>query len=1043
MNANSIHGANGAEKLAVTCLRRWRWAALLILIAGLNVPVIAQPLQLVSALDPLQAPPAGGGGDSWSPIFSPDARFVLFASTANNLVLTSNANPIPASFPPIFNVFLRDRTNATTTLVSVNLSGTAGGNGDSTPSGLSANGRYVLFESSASDLFAHDTNGATDVFVRDMVNGTNMLASVSTNRGVGNRASRSAVMTPDGRYVAFVSEANNLVPNDTNGIPDVFVRDLQAGSTTLVSVGATSINASAGTVAYLANAGSSEAPDITPDGRYVAFSSGVTNLVPGVTTTGDIYVRDLVNGTTTWASGDARAALNSGATNVVCYNQALSADGQYVAYQASTAPGWPVVLLGTVLRYSLQTGLTDVVNTNASARPGTPEDLRSLEMTPDGRFIAFIANSNDASRITTCVELWDAQTAATTLVSGDLSNNISTGFTCAAPAIDPTGRFVVFRSSAPNLVTNPLTGQYHVYVRDTQAGTTTLVNADPNGVGSAVSPIAVPQMNADGRYVVFEAPDGSLVPNDRNRADDVFLRDMVSGTNELISARDPALPTLAPNGASWLSTASLSANGQFVAFASNADNLVPGDTNGYRDIFVHDLVAGTNALVSVAPNGVGANGISTDSAISGDGRYVAFASSAANLVPGDANGYGYHFQQVFVRDLQSGTTALVSRSCDGTGSADGASYSPSLSSDGRFVLFRSLAWNLVSGWNDLPRYENLFLRDLLLSTNYALTHLTGSSISASSMARDGRFVAFSGIAAPLSSTCLCVWDSQLARLVCTNALITGISNVAVSADGNRIAYATGSALCVLDRAASITRTIATKAFSARTWMRFSGDGRFLAYVAPLTGTNQVYLYDFQTTTTLLVSTNYTSGRAAYGASDSPDISADGRFVAYRSAAGNLVPFDTNGVPDVFLYDRLNGTTTLLSASRLGTGATETRSLTPVFSADGQTLMFESWGADMVAQDFNQVSDVFAYSLYSSGQIPLFSAKVLCGSGPGSAPWITWPVVPGKTYHVQFKSTVQDVQWQDLNGAITIVGNQGCLNDLSAGNGPRFYRVVAY
>jgi hypothetical protein len=310
------------------------------------------------------------------------------------------------------------------------------------------------------------------------------------------------------------------------------------------------------------------------------------------------------------------------------------------------------------------------------------------------------------------------------------------------------------------------------------------------------------------------------------------------------------------------------------------------------------------------------------------------------------------------------------------------------------------------------------------------------------MTPDGRFVAFSGIAVPLPSTCLCVWDSQLARLVYTNALITGISNVALSPDGNRIAYATGAALCVVDRAASTTRTIATNAFSARTRMRFSGDGRFLAYVAPLTGTNQVYLYDFQTATTLLVSTNYTSGRAAYGASDSPDISADGRFVAYRSAAGNLVPFDTNGVPDVFLYDRVNGTTTLLSASRLGTGATETRSLTPVFSADGQTLMFESWGSDMVVQDFNQVSDLFAYSLYASGQIPLFSAKVLCGSGAGARPWITWPVVPGKTYRVQFKGNLQ-AQWQDLNGAITIVGNQGYLNDLSAGNGPRFYRVVAY
>jgi Tol biopolymer transport system component len=176
-------------------------------------------------------------------------------------------------------------------------------------------------------------------------------------------------------------------------------------------------------------------------------------------------------------------------------------------------------------------------------------------MTPDGRFIAFVATNNTtASSITTSVYLWDAQTATTTLVNGDLNNNVATNSICASPTIDPTGRFVVFLSSATNLVTNALTGEYNVYLRDTQAGTTTLVNADSNGVGSAVSSITAPHMSADGRYVVFECPDGSLVPDDRNREDDVFLRDVASGTTELISVRDPTLPTLTPNGPSLLST---------------------------------------------------------------------------------------------------------------------------------------------------------------------------------------------------------------------------------------------------------------------------------------------------------------------------------------------------------------------------------------------------------------------------------------------------------------------------------------------------------
>jgi len=187
---------------------------------------------------------------------------VLFASTANIFVMFTNDIPMPARFPASFNVFLRDRTNGTTTLVSVNLSGIAGGNGDSLPLGLSTNGQYAVFESGASDLVARDTNNATDVFVRDLVSGTTLLVSVSTNGLVGNGASRSPAMTPDGRYVAFVSAANNLVAGDTNRIPDVFVRDLQANVTTLVSVGARTTNAM-----YLS--GGSDAPDISVDGRYV------------------------------------------------------------------------------------------------------------------------------------------------------------------------------------------------------------------------------------------------------------------------------------------------------------------------------------------------------------------------------------------------------------------------------------------------------------------------------------------------------------------------------------------------------------------------------------------------------------------------------------------------------------------------------------------------------------------------------------------------------------------------------------------------------
>src|ERR1051326_9023910 len=255
----------------------------------LSVSALAQSLQLVSVADSSQTAPAGGGGDSWGPTLSRDGRYVLFSSTANNQVLSTNNNPIPLNLPAVLNVFLRDRTNSTTTLVSADLSGVAGGNDDSIGMDVSTNGRYALFDSAASNLIQGDTNVATDVFVRDVVSGSTVLVSVNTNGVAGNGPSAGSAMTPDGRFVAFVSSASDLVPGDTNGIPDVFVRDLQTGKTVLASVGA-------GSASTNFPIGSSEAPVITPDGRYVAFYSTATSLVAGAPASGDIYVRDLLAG---------------------------------------------------------------------------------------------------------------------------------------------------------------------------------------------------------------------------------------------------------------------------------------------------------------------------------------------------------------------------------------------------------------------------------------------------------------------------------------------------------------------------------------------------------------------------------------------------------------------------------------------------------------------------------------------------------------------------------------------------------------------------
>ena len=310
----------------------------------------AAPVKLLSARNPAVPLPAGGDGNSAAPVLSPDGRFVVFTSMANDLVPGGN------SFYSL-NVFLRDRTLDTTTLISGNTSGSGGGNGNSMAGQVSTNGQFVVFQSDASNLVPNDANGATDIFIRDRVAGTTALVSVSTNGGPANGASTDPVMTPDGRFVAFISSASNLVPNDTNGIPDVFVRDLVAGTNYLVSAGALPPAVSANPIMAT--------PVITPDGRYVAFFSSATNLVSAVPSTspGEVYVCDRVAGTMTWASTNAAAIVSStlGLSGVPAYHPRLSDDGRYIAFKVgATVPNGATV----ILQYDTVAGTTTVANTN-------------------------------------------------------------------------------------------------------------------------------------------------------------------------------------------------------------------------------------------------------------------------------------------------------------------------------------------------------------------------------------------------------------------------------------------------------------------------------------------------------------------------------------------------------------------------------------------------------------------------------------------------------------------------------------------------------
>jgi Tol biopolymer transport system component len=438
---------------------------------------------------------------------------------------------------------------------------------------------------------------------------------------------------------------------------------------------------------------------------------------------------------------------------------------------------------------------------------------------------------------------------------------------------------------------------------------------------------------------------------------------------------------------------------------------------------------------------------------------VAFSSTAGNLSSLDNN----NFEDVFVRDLQTGATTLISVNTNGTGSGDYDSFSPTISSDGRFVLFHSKADNVAAG-SFGSKIENLFLCDLQTGTNYALT--TGSlkfGIASASMTPDGRFVVFVGTPSGMGFG-VYVWSSLAAAFVYSTNDSTA-SAVSISPDGQRIAYLTllpgfTPNLAVADLTAGTNGIISAGAFASQAGMRFSADGQFLVYSTAAAnaandtnGKRDVYLYDFVNGTNLLVSRSFNSSSTPNSASDWPNISPDGHFVAYRSYSSNTVPNDFNVMPDLFLFDRVSGATAVLTLNAAGNGTPNQGSVQPLFSADGQSLVFQSWSSDLVGGDFNVAGDIFSLNLStwpvitgsespgSTNSGSIFYAQLIPPGVQSANPAVTWPLASGKTYRVQFKDNLSDPDWQDVNGDVTFVNGIGFITDLAPSPVQRFYRVL--
>jgi Tol biopolymer transport system component len=401
---------------------------------------------------------------------------------------------------------------------------------------MSPNGRYVVIASSATNLVRGDNNGNLEFYVKDTESNGIRKVSVADDGGELNDIVNFADVSANGRYVAFQTSASNVVPGDTNGRPDIFVRDLWAGVNERVSVGRNG-----------AGSGDGIKPSISDDGRRGAFASESPDLVPNDTNkTQDIFVRNLRRGTTTRVSVGPNGLQSELATRTPqqffddgreSFDPQISGDGKSVAFASYSRNLVPddTNNSGDVFLHTLRTGTTERIS------------------------------------------LADGGVQAT----GHLKGSGSWG-----PSISADGTVVAFSSNAGNLVPRDPGApsrihQLDSYVYNRKTKVTQLVEVNLNG-GRSESGAREASISPDGRFVSFSSSDDNIIAGDTPRTTDVFVRNLRTGNYRFASVNSRGRQA---NGSS--NGSEISWGGRRVAFTSDATNLVRRDTNGVADVFVH------------------------------------------------------------------------------------------------------------------------------------------------------------------------------------------------------------------------------------------------------------------------------------------------------------------------------------------------------------------------------------------------------------------------------------------------------------------------
>jgi Tol biopolymer transport system component len=924
--------------------------------------------------------------------------------------------------------------------------------GVSDSASVSADGRYVAFESKAPNLVAGQTGpqGAENVYLLDR--NTNLATLVSHAPGSSTATPASGmpsfnpVVSNDGRFVLYQTEAAEFAPglmtDPLTGTPPVVVLyDRQTGINTLVSHSSTSLTAPA--VSDFGGSARSDPVAITADGRYVLFASDGINLVPGqVAGSGTaLFLYDRTTGATQLVS---HLSGQDNAPQPFSGQASIADDGTVAWVSSSQGPTGQA----DAYLYSPTTHANQLVSAVAGSPAAGAGGVLGAVISADASTVAFVTSAGNlvagqSSTTADNVYRYVRSSGTTTLVSG-AGGSATTGGNADSGGIHPNvtsggaagvslvasrdGRFLAFTSDATNLVPGQTGPASNAFLFDAQSPGLTLLSAvtgsttaaaggvpdllagfgfpgdDPiTGYGILGGP-RVLSISGDGSLVAYVSSAGNIVPGQSGPpgVNNVFLYSGGTRRSALATGVGGSA-TATPNYESVLPV--LSGDGSVLTFTSLAPDLSPGrfDGNGVADVFAYVPAAANASLVSRAafPDPE-APGNSYSTSVSADGRYTVFTSNATNLVP---NQVTVNTQQnVFLFDKQTGVVTLVNHA-PGTPNTTGDHgvtdffpaadnfmrppdyQQPVISADGSTIAFASFDDNLVPGetrvvgGGDSGGGELLYLYDVATGQITLVNHAPGQPATIQArynsfqpaISADGNFVAY-GFGdlppnAPLGVAGIALYD----RRQDTITLITGLTDTflgmardpVISDDGRFVAYedfnpgnsfaltvilydrGTGTAKYVSHAAGSPT----TPANGTATGAVISHDGSHVGFVSTATdlvsgqsssgapGLTNVFLYNVATGTVSLVSgaAGAPTSAGGNGNSDSPAIDADGSYVAYRSDATNLVTGQTGSPGNILEFNARTGAQTLVSHQAGAPTAGAGGAAAPVFDANGRRM----------------------------------------------------------------------------------------------------------